>query len=216
VSSIPKSGHLTTRRGFIAAAGFGGVGLYGLWVAYGAAPSPLEWIGGAHGEEAVHAEAMPVSAPGAHGAHGAAPAGPSAEAFAREVAAFGERFALADGSVYPRADTVDHAAMGHGSSHADDVDAPLVVPMAAGKWYYLPNKLRLDVGRAYRLRMMALDVSHGASIQFGRGARMLRLRPGRVTELDIRFAQPGRYLMTCTVYCGAAHDAMQATIEVVS
>jgi heme/copper-type cytochrome/quinol oxidase subunit 2 len=205
--------HLTTRRGFIAAAGFGGVGLYGLWVAYGAAPSPLDWIGGAHGDEAGHAEATPA---GAHGAHGAAPNGPSAEEFSREVAAFGERFALTDGSVYPRADAVDHAAMGHGSSHADAADALLVVPMAAGKWYYLPNKLRLDVGRAYRLRMMALDVSHGASIQFGRGGRMLRLRPGRVTELGVRFAQPGRYLMTCTVYCGAAHDAMQATIEVVS
>ena len=33
--------HFTTRRGFIAASGFGGLGLYGLWAAYGAAPGPL-------------------------------------------------------------------------------------------------------------------------------------------------------------------------------
>ena len=32
--------HLTTRRGFVAALGFGGVSLYGLWVGYGAAPGP--------------------------------------------------------------------------------------------------------------------------------------------------------------------------------
>jgi heme/copper-type cytochrome/quinol oxidase subunit 2 len=29
------------------------------------------------------------------------------------------------------------------------------------------------------------------------------------------FDRPGRYLMICTLYCGAAHDRMQATIEVV-
>ena len=75
--------------------------------------------------------------------------------------------------------------------------------------------LRLDAGQPYRFRMMTLDVSHGASIQFGRGGRMVRLRPGRLTEAGMTFERPGRYLMTCTLYCGAAHDLMQATIEVV-
>ena len=37
--------HITTRRAFVAAAGFGGVGLYGLWAAYGAAPGPLALLG---------------------------------------------------------------------------------------------------------------------------------------------------------------------------
>ena len=36
-----SSRHLTTRRGFVATLGFGGVSLYGLWVGYGAAPDPL-------------------------------------------------------------------------------------------------------------------------------------------------------------------------------
>jgi len=44
---------------------------------------------------------------------------------------------------------------------------------------------------------------------------MTRLRPGRTTEMDITFHQPGRYLVYCTMYCGPAHDVMQATIEVV-
>ena len=38
--------HFTTRRGFVAACGFGIVGLYGLWAAYGAAPVPF--LGGSH------------------------------------------------------------------------------------------------------------------------------------------------------------------------
>lgn len=92
---------------------------------------------------------------------------------------------------------------------------PIDVLMTAGKWYYLPNVLRLDVGQRYRFRMMALDVTHGASIQFGKGGRMMRLQPGQLSETELTFQKPGRYLMHCTVYCGAAHDMMQATIEVV-
>jgi cytochrome c oxidase subunit II len=112
---------------------------------------------------------------------------------------------------------MDHGAADdnhHGADHPQD-DAPLDVYLAAGMWYYLPARLRLDAGQAYRFRMMALDVSHGASIQFGKGGRMIRLRPGRVSEMDITFRKPGRYLVYCTIYCGAAHDYMQATVEVV-
>jgi heme/copper-type cytochrome/quinol oxidase subunit 2 len=62
--------------------------------------------------------------------------------------------------------------------------------------------------------MMAGDVAHGASIQFGRGARMIRLRPGTVAEQELTFRRPGEYLVYCTVYCGQAHDFMQARITV--
>ena len=242
--------HFTTRRSFIAAAGFGGVGLYGLWAAYGAAPGPLALLGidGKHDEAAEEhgaaAEGDPApAAGGGHGGHGAATAGPSADEFSRMTAEFIERWRLPDGSVYPRrlaeaaAPAQDaHAAMGHGPAPVDEHaamghepvvqdehaghgapaadGAPIDVLMTAGRFYYLPNALRLDAGQAYRFRMMALDASHGASIEFGRGGRMMRLRPGRLTETEITFHQPGRYLMICTVYCGAGHDLMQATIEV--
>ena len=62
---------------------------------------------------------------------------------------------------------------------------------------------------------MAADIPHGASIQFGRGARMSRLQSNVVTELDLTFEQPGSYLVYCTVYCGLGHDMMQARIDVV-
>jgi len=238
--------HITTRRGFIAAMGFGGVSLYGLWAAYGAAPTPLALLGLGHGDDhdgAGHG--------GGHGGHGAAHDGPSAEEFSRKTAEFIERYRLPDGTVHPRLHArtpdhddghgaMDHGAMDHGAmdhtamdpamdrgamdhgdgahaaddpDHAHDDDA-IDVWLAAGMWYYLPGKLRLDAGQPYRFRMMAVDVAHGASIQFGRGGRMVRLRPGRVTEMDITFHEPGRYLVYCTMYCGPAHDAMQATIEV--
>lgn len=250
--------HLTTRRGFVAALGFGGVSLYGLWAAYGAAPTPLSLLVADSGA----AEA------GAHGGgHGAAADGSTADEFRTQVAEFVERFSMPDGSVYPRrlvgpvagevdmpamaghdmatmaahnmdapaamqygaqtapADSMDHdshtpaePAESHEESAQDkhaEGNGPIDVYLIAEKWFYEPTHLRLDAGVPHRFRMMAADVSHGASIQFGRGGRMIRLRPNRVTEMVATFEKPGSFLVYCTVYCGAAHDAMQARIEVV-
>lgn len=250
-----QKSHFTTRRAFIAAGGFGGISLYGLWAAYGAAPSPLALLGLDQPQGPSHVEggaeiAAKPAAEGAHGGHGAAAQGPTAEEFSRMTADFAERYRMPDGSVYPRrivnapVPVVDphaghtmpaepdphagHGAMpvtasappdahvGHGGSELPlGKGQPIEVLMTAGRWYYLPNVLRLDAGQAYRFKMMAVDMAHGASIQLGKGGRMMRLQPGRVTETALTFQKPGRYLMYCTVYCGEAHGLMQATIEVV-
>lgn len=140
---------------------------------------------------------------------------------------------MPDGSVYPRrgghpdteamdphaGHTMPSEPDPHAGHHAEvspaDKTQPIDVLMTAGKWYYLPNLLRLDAGQAYRFRMMSVDIAHGASIQFGLGGRMMRLQPGRITEVAMTFQKPGRYPMVCTVYCGEAHQLMQATIAVV-
>ena len=215
--------HPTTRRGFIAALGFGGVSLYALWAAYGAAPGPLALFG----------RSAPA-APDDHGAgshaHDGTSGGPGADEFRRTVEEFVERHRAEDGVVHPRRPAPDtHAAPAHGHGadavhgghdevSARDHDAgddPVEVYMFAEKWYYEPAHLRLDAGVRYRFRMMATDVSHGASIQFGRGGRMIRLRPNRVAEMEVVFERPGSLLVYCTVYCGPAHDFMQARIDVV-
>ena len=225
--------HFTTRRSFVAAMGFGGVSLYALWVAYGAAPGPLAFLGpvdhAAGGDD-------PVAG---HGGHDGVADDTAAAEFRRLVSEFVERYRLPDGSVHPRrlvpgtAPATDHdtssAAMaghdhGHapaapaedsGNGHARGDDDPIDVYMLAEKWSYEPALLRLDAGVVYRCRMMAADVSHGASIQFGRGGRMIRLRRDTVAEMLITFEKPGRHLVYCTVYCGPGHDLMQARIEVV-
>ena len=260
-----QKNHFTTRRAFIAASGFGGISLYGLWAAYGAAPGPLALLGLDHPQGPSHVDggaevAAKPAAEGAHGGHGAASQGPTTEEFSRMTAEFAERYRMPDGSVYPRrivnspvqvADPhaghamptgmpADHVMPAEPDPHAGHSEAPVMAPttpdvhsahgddalpigkgqpidvlMTAGRWYYLPNVLRLDAGQAYRFRMMAVDIAHGASIQLGKGGRMMRLQPGRVTETALTFQKPGRYLMYCTVYCGEAHGLMQATIEVV-
>lgn len=263
---MDSKNHFTTRRGFIAASGFGGISLYGLWAAYGAAPGPFALLGldhpnkasAGHSEHGATAPEAPPAAAGGHAGHGVAAEGPSAEEFSRLTEEFAERYRMPDGSVYPRrlpdkdtAATNPHAGhdmaaampadhtmpepsdphAGHGAAPAPaatqahaghestpqsvDTDQPIDVLMTAGRWYYLPNALRLDAGQAYRFKMMSVDIAHGASIELGQGGRMMRLQPGRITEATMTFQKPGRYLMVCTVYCGEAHQLMQATMEVV-
>ena len=183
--------HFSTRRGFVAAAGFGLVSLYLVWAGYGAAPLGL---GG-------HAEDEHGGGEGHGGDHGGTPNGPSREAFRKLAEAFADENKLPDGSVRPHA---------HHGAH----DGPVDVYLMAMQWGYRPAVLRLEPGVRYRFRMMAMDIAHGASIQLGAGARIIRLRPGVLVEQELSFSQPGEYLLYCTVYCGLPHDRMQGRIIV--
>ena len=216
--------HFTTRRGFVGAMGFGALGLYATWAAYGASPLPFA------GRSASHAD--PDAGPTIAEHYGAPSLSP--EEFTRRHAAFLTRFRQADGSVRPvaaaPAETAhDHAAPAHPMAmtdmpdmvHADhdhDHDAggggPVAVYFAAGRFAFAPDDLRLAVGQSYCFHMMATDVAHGASIAFGRASRIVRLRPDLVTSLDLTFRERGRYLVYCTVYCGPGHDSMHGLITV--
>ncbi|KAA0592046.1 plastocyanin [Azospirillum lipoferum] len=226
---IMSERHFTTRRGFIAALGFSAVSLYGAWAAYGAAPLPF---GGrkdvapepdAHGSHDGHGAAEIPAETGGHGGHGAA-AGMAPEEFRFEHDFFVQKYAQKDGSVNPHADADAHGGVAHGGhGHADAGHdhgseltsvAPINVYLMAQKFSYSPDVLQLKAGVPYRFRMMADDITHGASIQLGSASRIIRLRPNVVTEQTITFTKPGEYLLYCTVYCGQAHDAMQGRLIV--
>jgi cytochrome c oxidase subunit 2 len=218
---MPEQRHFTTRRGFITALGFGAVSLYGAWAAYGAAPLPFgggkrtakpETTGhGGHGDHGA------PHAPAEAGDHGAS-AGMVPEEFRFEHDFFVEKYAQRDGSVNPHADEDAHGhghtdtGHDHGSSAASGT--PVDIYLMARKFAYSPENLRLKAGVPYRFRMMADDITHGASIHLGPASRIIRLRPDVVTEQTLTFTKPGEYLVYCTVYCGQAHDAMQGRIVV--
>ena len=226
--------HFTTRRGFITTLGFGGVALYGAWAGYGAAPVPF-----IHplGKDPAAPLRQVETAHGGHGATGAV----TPEEFVRRHEEFIARFRQPDGSVavgrvsappqplvvghdmHPEpdhgvADAGQHqgpAQGGHGNSLADPSMAqPTDLYLLAYRFGFSPDDIRIEVGKSYRIRMMASDITHGASLQLGRGSRIIRLRPNVVSELTVTFIRPGPVLIYCTVFCGAAHDAMKARIFV--
>ena len=96
--------HMTTRRGFITAVGFSVVILYGLWAAYGAAPTSLQFLAD------TQSEGMGGMA---QGGHGAGVGGMTPEEFHEITEKFVEDLRLPDGSVWPtRQWMASMAAMG--------------------------------------------------------------------------------------------------------
>ena len=208
--------HVTTRRGFVTVLGFGVVSLYGLWAAYGAAPTSLAFMSGAEGGG--------MKGMG-HGGEG----GMSPEEFNRLADAFFEANTLPDGSVRPvrrevasvSAEAREHGAAmpgmsmseedEHGDEHGDE---PVIVYVRASRYGYEPDVLRLEPNVPYKFRIMAVDADHGASINFRMGSRMIRCRARVLTEAILMFTAPGEYLSYCTVYCGEGHDQMMAKIVV--
>ncbi len=231
----PKS-HLTTRRGFVTVLGFSVVSLYGLWAAYGAAPTSLAFMSGAEGGGM---QGM------GHGGEG----GMSPEEFNRLADAFFEANELPDGSVRPArrkvagvsAEAREHDAAMPGMSmpeedeHGDEHEArehdaampgmsmseedehgdePVIVYVRASRYGYEPDVLRLEPSIPYKFRIMAVDADHGASINFRMGSRIIRCRARVLTEAVLMFTAPGEYLSYCTIYCGEGHDQMMAKIVV--
>lgn len=104
---------------------------------------------------------------------------------------------------------------GDGIALADPGAAqPIDLYLHAYRFGFAPDDIRIEVGKPYRFRMMASDITHGASLQLGRGSRIIRLRPNVVSELTITFNRPGPVLIYCTTFCGPGHDAMKARILV--
>lgn len=208
--------NVTTRRGFIAALSFGMVSLYGVWAAFDAAPLPR--FGGSRdgGHGGGHGATAPMAEAASHGDHGA-PAGPSADDFRQSVEDFVGRYRQVDGSVWPRSATSadDSHGHGHGATPAAPSAEPVDVYFMAYRWGFEPAHLRLDADQPYRFRMMAVDVSHGASIQLGPASRIIRLRRGAIVEQELTFQGRGEYMVYCTVFCGAPHDQMVGRIVVV-
>ncbi len=217
--------HFTARRGFIGACGFGILGLYGLWAGYGAAPLPSLSFRGDHGDgadEGAHGGAAHGGAAPGNGAHGPA-AALSPDEFRRLAEDFTARHRQPDGSVRPARAAIsatDHGAHhGHGAPASAPApenpdETPLDVYLAAFQWGFEPGVLRLEANRAYRFRMMAVDVTHGVALQFGRASRITRLRANTPVEQTMTFARPGEILVYCTVYCGPGHARMQSRLIV--
>lgn len=134
----------------------------------------------------------PLAAAGGHAAHGAAQHG-------------------AVDPQQPQAPTDE----GHGIALADRGAAPPIdLYLHAYRFGFAPDDIRIEVGKPYRLRMMASDITHGASLQLGCGSRIIRLRPNVVNEQTITFNRRGPVLIYCTTFCGPGHDAMKARILV--
>jgi cytochrome c oxidase subunit II len=226
--------HLTLRRGFVVLVGLLVLTLYGLWAAYGAAPTSLSFLTETPaGPRAVtpmagmEVESLSVEGMAVAG-HGAGVGAMTPDEFQEATMKFVDDLSLPDGSVRPTREWTETMEAGGAAQGAAPMDArvemddagqiateePIDVYLLAQRFSYEPGVLRLTRGVRYRFRMMSIDVNHGASIHTGFAGHIMR-RPAMVlTEMVMLFSVPGEFMIYCTVYCGAGHDQMKGKIIV--
>ncbi|MEJ5199570.1 MAG: c-type cytochrome [Anaerolineae bacterium] len=98
---------------------------------------------------------------------------------------------------------------------ADGVRVIEVVARAPEWGGFSPDRLTLRAGETVRLRISSPDVVHGLVIP-GLGIEVDEIYPGKVVEVDVTPARPGRYAFACTRWCGADHWRMRGVIEVIN
>ena len=82
----------------------------------------------------------------------------------------------------------------------------------AKMWGFEPSRVRVPVGSTLNVFVTSKDVTHGLQID-GTNVNLMAL-PFVVTNASVHFTKPGIYPVVCHEYCGAAHQKMNAVIEV--
>jgi heme/copper-type cytochrome/quinol oxidase subunit 2 len=155
------------------------------------------------------------------GGHGAMGGTDAINVFIEDVNVYIAENTRDDGCVVPgfiEEGPEEHEEMGAGEmdmgAHEEREEGHAVVYIQALQYGFRPNKICLEEGENYEFRMMATDVTHGASIQLGPGSRMTRLPPGVLVEQELTFTEPGEYMLYCSFYCGVGHPFMSGKIIV--
>jgi cytochrome c oxidase subunit 2 len=96
-------------------------------------------------------------------------------------------------------------------------DAPrpraVTVEMTAKRFAFLPEQVEVAEGDEVTINVRSADGTHGIEI------RKLKLkktipRGGEVVTLAFTAPAPGRYVITCSEYCGRGHDDMKSVLIV--
>ena len=77
---------------------------------------------------------------------------------------------------------------------------------------FLPQELRVPLGRPVTFRVTSTDVMHGFQIVGTNGNTMVA--PGYISQFTMTFDEPGEYLILCNEYCGLNHHNMSARLIV--
>jgi cytochrome c oxidase subunit 2 len=96
-------------------------------------------------------------------------------------------------------------------------DAPppraVTVEMTAKRFAFLPEQVEVAEGDEVSINIRSADGTHGIEI----GKLKLKKtipRGGDVVTLAFTAPAPGRYVITCSEYCGRGHDDMKSVLIV--
>lgn len=103
------------------------------------------------------------------------------------------------------------------------------IEVNAKKYEFQPSEIRVRQGARVRLRVRALDRTHGiefrlypeggpqegpAGLRFPGEQRKWKLEPNQEQVIEFTAERPGTYEFHCAVFCGLGHRRMKGTLIV--
>ena len=95
-------------------------------------------------------------------------------------------------------------------------DGEYDVYVIARQFSFMPGSgtpIEVPAGSEVTFHVASGDVTHGFQL-VGTNVNTMAI-PGQVAELTVEFEDDGTHRIVCNEYCGAAHHAMEGTVEVV-
>lgn len=84
--------------------------------------------------------------------------------------------------------------------------------VVAQQWSFVPSVFAVDLGDTVKMRVHTIDVAHGVSIPDFNVNKVID--PGQTVEIEFVADKKGEFDIFCSVYCGAGHPDMKATLIV--
>ncbi|MFB6074417.1 MAG: cytochrome c oxidase subunit II [Haloarculaceae archaeon] len=91
-----------------------------------------------------------------------------------------------------------------------------VVYVRAQQFRFVPgtqNPITVPADANVTFRVTSADVTHGFNV-VGTNVNTMVI-PGEISEMTVRFDEPGTYGLVCNEYCGVGHHTMAGTVRVV-
>jgi cytochrome c oxidase subunit 2 len=89
----------------------------------------------------------------------------------------------------------------------------VTVEMTAKRFAFLPEQVEVVEGDEVTINVRSADGTHGIEIKKLKVKKAIP-RGGEVVTLSFTAPAPGRYVITCSEYCGRGHDDMKSVLVV--
>jgi cytochrome c oxidase subunit 2 len=87
------------------------------------------------------------------------------------------------------------------------------IDIVASNWKFTPSTIELHVGETTTLRLTSSEGVHGLKSD-ELGIPQTTIAPGSFTSVEVTPKKAGKYVVHCSIVCGAGHADMALTVNV--
>lgn len=87
------------------------------------------------------------------------------------------------------------------------------IDVVASNWKFTPSTIELHAGEPTTLRLTSSEGVHGLKSD-DLGIAQTTIMPGQFTSVTVTPKKAGKYVIHCSIICGAGHPDMALTVNV--